>query len=51
VKSFLTTTFEIQVGGGLLTEEIATPNITWDMSINNDLTIDDVTAVPNIDQQ
>ena len=31
-------------------EEIATPNITWDMSINNDLTLDDVTAVPN-DQQ
>jgi hypothetical protein len=50
-KSFLTTTFEIQVGGGLSTEEIATPNITWDLSINNDLTLDDVTAVPNSDHQ
>ena len=27
-KSFLTTTFEIQVEGGLSTEEIANPNIT-----------------------
>ena len=42
--------FEIQVEGGLLTEEIATP-ITWDMSINNDLTLDDVTAVPTSDQR
>jgi len=50
-KTFLTITFEIQVGGGLSTDEITAPNITWDLQINDDLTIDDVTAAPNSDQQ
>jgi hypothetical protein len=50
-KSFLTTTFEIQVGGGLSTDEITTSNVTWDLPINDDLTIDNVTTVPSSDQQ
>ena len=38
-KSFLTTTFEIQVGGGLSTLELDvttnTENITWELSDDN----------------
>ena len=50
-KSFLTMTFEIQVEGELSTEEIATPNITWDLLNNDDLTLDNLPTAPNSDQR